>query len=235
MYVWGTLAVSCNFSLNISPFKQGEIFLGHTSSGFLVVHGFGPGFRWDQLYPYNGTLMRQLTFPGSKDLASSFTPQNALTRWESHICTTRRCLNTFHLQYPFKSFFWECNWVLIPVLCWDWGRESRVDKGDSKDPWNSTASTGKHSRASRRAEFTNCFLRTTIWRCPSTRRGTTRLHFSTDDFNPEDWTRSVVTKKNWLQNRFWSWDHLNLIYPKTQNTSHTKNISGQAAAVVQQQ
>ena len=45
MYVWGTLAVSCNFSLNISPFKQGEIFLGHTSSGFLVVHGFGPGFR----------------------------------------------------------------------------------------------------------------------------------------------------------------------------------------------
>ena len=25
--------------------SQGEIFLGHTSSGFLVVHGFGPGFR----------------------------------------------------------------------------------------------------------------------------------------------------------------------------------------------
>ena len=38
--------------LNISPLIQGEIFLGHTSSGFLVVHGFGPGFRW----PYNGSL-----------------------------------------------------------------------------------------------------------------------------------------------------------------------------------
>merc|ERR1712088_265855 len=27
------------------PSPKGEIFLGHTSSGFLVVHGFGPGFR----------------------------------------------------------------------------------------------------------------------------------------------------------------------------------------------
>ena len=162
--------------------------------------------------------MLQLAFSGSKDLASSFTPQNAHTRWESHICTTRRCLNTFHLQYPFKSFVWECNWVLIPVLCRDWGRESRVDKGDSKDPRNSTASTGKHSRASRRAEFTNCFLRTTTLRCPSTRRGTTRLHFSTDDFNTEDWTCSVVTKNNWLPNIDFGADHLNLIYPK--NTKH---------------
>ena len=28
--------------------QKGEIFLGHTSSGFLVVHGFGPGFRWEE-------------------------------------------------------------------------------------------------------------------------------------------------------------------------------------------
>ena len=27
------------------PSLQGEIFLGHTTSGYLVVPGFGPGFR----------------------------------------------------------------------------------------------------------------------------------------------------------------------------------------------
>ena len=30
--------------------QKGEIFLGHTSSGFRVVHGFGPGFRWEKSY-----------------------------------------------------------------------------------------------------------------------------------------------------------------------------------------
>lgn len=29
----------------LCAYAKGEIFLGHTSSGFLVVHGFGPGFR----------------------------------------------------------------------------------------------------------------------------------------------------------------------------------------------
>lgn len=29
----------------LAAYPKGEVFLGHTSSGFLVVHGFGPGFR----------------------------------------------------------------------------------------------------------------------------------------------------------------------------------------------
>ena len=29
----------------VNGWLQGEIFLGHTSSGYLIVPGFGPGFR----------------------------------------------------------------------------------------------------------------------------------------------------------------------------------------------
>ena len=29
----------------LDAYAKGEIFLGHTSSGYLVVPGFGPGFR----------------------------------------------------------------------------------------------------------------------------------------------------------------------------------------------
>ena len=31
--------------MNLWIVFQGEIFLGHTTSGYLVVPGFGPGFR----------------------------------------------------------------------------------------------------------------------------------------------------------------------------------------------
>ena len=29
----------------LDAYAKGEIFLGHTSSGYLIVPGFGPGFR----------------------------------------------------------------------------------------------------------------------------------------------------------------------------------------------
>ena len=29
----------------LDAYPKGEIFLGHTSSGYLIVQGFGPGFR----------------------------------------------------------------------------------------------------------------------------------------------------------------------------------------------
>ena len=29
----------------MDAYPKGEIFLGHTSSGYLIVQGFGPGFR----------------------------------------------------------------------------------------------------------------------------------------------------------------------------------------------
>merc|ERR1712025_783439 len=88
----------------------GEIFLGHTSSGFLVA-------------------MALVLDLGSKDLASSFTPQNVHT-----------------------SF--------LPRL------KRREQSGQ------------KRFKRSLKLHY---FHRTTIWRCLSTRRGMTRLHFSTDD------------------------------------------------------
>ena len=42
-------------------YPKGEIFLGHTSSGFLVVHGFGPGFR-EQVCQFHIVFVRLVVF-----------------------------------------------------------------------------------------------------------------------------------------------------------------------------
>ena len=153
--------------------QKGEIFLGHTSSGFLVVHGFGPGFRWEEhlvfkcwlwIIKRKSTLM-EMVCSGSKDLASSSTLLSAPIRWK----LARGGISS--------------KLALTSVFCGDGGRKSRVDQRDSENSGDSTSSPGEHQARWSRLSYIFFLHRITIWRCLWIRSGTIRLHFSTDDFN----------------------------------------------------
>ena len=129
------------------------------------------------------------------------------------------------LAIPFPSpSKWECNWVFIPVFCWDWGRKSRVDKGDSKDPWNSIASTGKKCLLSIHGKALWKLLTVTIKGFPEVKAETNQCSPNVSSGQQSSgvsqqeeerldciFQQMISTQKierallNWLPNRFWSW------------------------------
>ena len=119
---------------------------------------------WKWILKQKPTMM-EISCSGSKDLASSSTLLSAPIRWN-----LVRGRDFFEISFEFT------------VFCGDGGRKSRVDQRDSENSGDSTSSPGEHQALWSHSSFF-LLLRTTIWRCLWTRSGTTRLHFSTDDFN----------------------------------------------------